>query len=119
MGSNDSADHMVAVTAKVPRELRDRIDAVAADDEPRSAAIRRLLRAGLDATSTDGTGSLRDRLIGAGLVALLLGFPTLAAARGAVGLAALFIALWVVIVLARPLLARATSGLPDPINWLE
>jgi metal-responsive CopG/Arc/MetJ family transcriptional regulator len=48
MGSDESEDHMVAVTAKVPRQLRDRLDEESANDEPRSATIRRLLRTALD-----------------------------------------------------------------------
>lgn len=116
MGTDESADHLTAVTSKVSDQLKGQIDAARKPEESRSAAIRRLIRAGLDAEADDGD-TLRDRLLRAGLVALLLGYPTLAAARGAVEIATLFVAFWVVFVLVQPLFTHAVSGLPDPSDW--
>lgn len=113
MDSDDSENHMVAVTAKVPRELRAEIDATAADDEPRSAALRRLIRAGLDAESG---GGWRDRGGRAFALLYLMGFPTLFAANGQTILAAALIAVFVIAVLIEPWIDAATDKIPNPIN---
>jgi hypothetical protein len=116
----ETHNYTEAVGTRLTPKTKRRLDDYQEREEAgTSEALRRLIRAGLDADADDGTDPLRNRLIEAGLVLFLLGFPTLAAARGATGLAALFIGLWVVIVLAQPLLDRAISRLPNPINWFE
>lgn len=116
MDSDDSENHMVAVTAKVPRELRAEIDGTAADDEPRSAALRRLIRAGLDAESG---GGWRDRAGSAVALLTVMGYPTAAAATGATEIAVGWIALVVAAVLFEPWINSATERIPNPINWFR
>jgi hypothetical protein len=114
----ETHNYTEAVGTRLTPKTKRRLDDYQEREEAgTSEALRRLIRAGLEADADNGD-TLRDRLLRAGLIALLLGYPTVAAARGAVGIAALFVAFWVVFVLVQPLLTRALSGLPDPSDWL-
>ena len=89
MESDSTDDHMVAVTAKVPRDVRSEIDALAADDEPRSAVMRRLIREGIKRKEN----SMRIRIVSILVFLAVAGFPTLLAYNGSIQSAVAFLLL--------------------------
>ena len=76
----------------------------------RSEAVRRLIRAGLDAEERNGWYDRAGRAV---VLALLMGYPTLAAARGSTTLAAGFIGAMLLVALLEPYLTGAVSGFVD------
>ena len=88
MESDDSDDHMVAVTAKVPRDVRDEIDEHTSDDQPRSQVIRSLIRDGLDER---GDEPVMLRIVTLVVFLLVTGFPTWLAYTGSLTAAIGFI----------------------------
>ena len=60
----------ITIGADVPEELRDRIDAYREDGESRSAAVERLIRAGLEAESADPTVPVPALLVTTGALTL-------------------------------------------------
>ena len=82
----------------------------------RSEATRKLIRAGLDAETDTGW---RNRAGGAVALLIATGYPTLAAANGATGIAAGWIALVVGAVLFDPWIDAARDRIPNPIDWLR
>jgi len=110
MESDDSENRLVAVTSKVSPDLRDRIDDAREEKESRSAAIRRLIRAGLEA-QTDDTLWTRA-VLAVGLAFLMLGSGSLGA-RGqysiVVGLAVVLAA----VTIAAPQVSAAGELLTD------
>jgi hypothetical protein len=89
MESDSTDDHMVAVTAKVPRDVRSEIDALAANDEPRSAVMRRLIRDGIKRKEN----SMRIRIVSILVFLGVAGFPTLLAYNGSIQSAVAFLLL--------------------------
>jgi hypothetical protein len=62
------------ISAKLPEDLVEEIEEFQEDDESRSAAVRRLVRSGLEAERTnDGLDSITTGMIVAGLVGVILG----------------------------------------------
>jgi len=80
MESDSTDDHMVAVTAKVPRDLRSEIDDLTADDEPRSAVLRRLIREGVEREEN----TLRLRIVSILIFLGVAAFPTVLAYNGSI-----------------------------------
>ena len=79
MESDSNDDHMVAVTAKVPRDLRDSIDELTSDDQPRSDIMRQLIREGVEDRETE---PLRLRIVTFLVFLLVAGFPAYLAHAG-------------------------------------
>ena len=98
MENDESGNTMVAVTAKVPRELRDEIDSMTAHDEPRSAVMRRLIRTGISVTDQSVTS---DAITTALLIVAMVAPTYLAHIGEPVGAAMWIAALTVSMIVAR------------------
>ena len=104
---------MVAVTAKVPPPLRDRIDDAAEEGEPRSACLRRLIRNGLEAETDNGLGTRAT--LGASVALVMVGSAALSAAGQTATVAALAVG-FAVAILAAPQLNDAWRYLLDRLS---
>lgn len=104
------------ISTDVPADLAEQIEEARESDESRSAAVRRLVRLGLDAQNPAGW---RDRAGSALAILLVIGYPTAAAASGAPKIAVGWIALVVVAVLFEPWISSAINRIPNPINWFR
>lgn len=104
------------ISTDVPNDLAEQIEDAREGDESRSAAVRRLVRLGLDAQNPTGW---RDRAGSALAILFVMGYPTAAAAGGAPEIAVGWIAFVVVAVLFEPWINSAISKIPNPINWFR
>lgn len=93
------------ISTDVPTDLAERIEDAREQNESRSAAVRRLIRAGLDADS----GGVGSRIATTAALVLIMGYPTAAAATGNTQLAVLFIALIAVLQIVAPQIESATA----------
>jgi hypothetical protein len=116
MGTDESDDQLTAVTSKVSDQLKEQIDAARMPEESRSAAIRRLIRVGLDAQETEGWYDRSGRAV---TLAFLMGYPTLAGLRGELYTAVGFIVLIASAALFEPWLTAAIGRIPNPASWLN
>jgi|APHM01.1.fsa_nt_gi hypothetical protein len=48
MASQDTEDELSVVSAKIPKDLREQVEDIQQEDESRSNALRRLIRAGVE-----------------------------------------------------------------------
>jgi Arc/MetJ-type ribon-helix-helix transcriptional regulator len=87
MEADSTDDHMVAVTAKVPRDFKSQIDELTSDDQPRSQVIRNLIRDSLRRKEN----SLRLRLVSIAIFLGIAGLPVGLAANGSVNEAIAFL----------------------------
>lgn len=78
----------VTICAKVSQQLADRVDGFADDDESRSSAIGRLLRAGLDRQQSGRTIALGTWLMWVGSLLFVAAYVDAGTTTGQLGLAA-------------------------------
>jgi hypothetical protein len=112
----ETHNYTKTVGTRLSPETKDRLDRYTDDHQVSKAeGARRLIRDGLDAQNESGW---RDRAGRAFALLLLMGYPTVAAAGGALTVAAGWIVLVGIAVLFEPWISNAISRIPNPLDWL-
>lgn len=113
-GEEDTLDKL-----EVDEELRDRVEEAREEAETLDDAVRRLLRAGVDASGNSGPASLKQRILGALGVVLLMIAPVGSALIGDGGTAVLFVFFYASLILFNPQLSRVEKYISDKFSSLE
>ena len=106
-------DDDVLDTLGASDELRERVDSAREEGESLDDAVRRLLRTGVESSESAGPASLKQRLLGALAVVLLMIAPVGSALIGDGGTAMLFVLLYASLILFNPQLNRLEKFISD------